>query len=78
AESECPDLKCERGSQGESDLQSFRDLRTVSTIGYIVGAVGIAAGGVLWFTTAPSADAKAASRVTPYVGLGHAGVWGSF
>ncbi|MEZ4371779.1 MAG: hypothetical protein R3B07_13180 [Polyangiaceae bacterium] len=78
AESECQNLKCERGSQGESDLQSFRDLRTVSTIGYIVGAVGIAAGGVLWFTTAPSADARAASRVTPYVGLGHAGVWGSF
>ncbi len=79
AESECPDLKCERGSQGETDLQSFRDLRTVSTVGYVVGLVGVAAGGVLWFTTAPtSADSKAVRHVSPYVGLGQAGVWGRF
>lgn len=79
AESECPDLKCERGSQGEADLNAFRELRTVSTVGYVVGVVGIAAGGVLWFTTAPAAsDAPVAARVSPYVGLGHAGVWGRF
>ncbi|MCA9631243.1 MAG: tetratricopeptide repeat protein [Myxococcales bacterium] len=78
AESECPGSKCERGSQGEADLQAFRDLRTVSTIGYVVGVVGVAAGGVLWFTTAPASDSKRTAHVSPYVGLGQAGVWGKF
>lgn len=86
AESACPDLKCERGSAGESDLNAFRDLRTVSSIGYVIGAVGVAAGGVLFLTldgpgdTGPdtSATAAARGRTRLYVGAGSVGVLGGF
>jgi hypothetical protein len=72
------------GSQGAKDLDAFRSLRTVSTIGYVVGGVGIAAGVTLLLTapeSKPAAEAHAAldtPRWTPYVGLGSAGVAGTF
>jgi hypothetical protein len=78
----CPDSKCP--STSKSDVDSYKTVGTISTIGFIAAGVGAAAGAVLWFT-APSesqspAAAPAAARASwhPYVGLGSAGVTGRF
>jgi hypothetical protein len=44
--------------QYTDDLDAFHTWRTVSTIGYVAGALGVVGGAVLWFT-APKADAAA-------------------
>lgn len=75
AEDGCPDGKCPAGSAAADDLESFRTLRTVSTIGYAVGVVGVAAG-VTLLLTAPSEPERA--YVTPYFGPASAGVTGRF
>jgi len=56
------------------DLDAFHTWRTVSTVGYVVGALGVAGGTVLWFT------APKASSTTAHVWLGpaSAGVGGRF
>jgi hypothetical protein len=82
----CPDGKCP--DDAKSDVDSYKTMGTLSTVGFIVGGVGIAAGAVLWLT-APSDSASAPSsppspaaksRFTwhPYVGLGGGGVTGRF
>jgi hypothetical protein len=81
----CPDNKCPADVQG--DVDSYKSMGTISTISFIVGAVGVGAGAVLWFT-APKESAQSGSRfatiktkdvsMTPYVGLGSAGVTGRF
>lgn len=68
-EKRCPEAQ-------ESTLDSAKSLATVSTIGFVVGAVGLVAGGVLFLTSSPSKSG--ARRPTPYVGLGSVGVAGSF
>lgn len=50
AEQACPDNRCIAGSAGQRDVNAFRTLRTVSTIGYIAGAVGVATGVTLLLT----------------------------
>lgn len=82
---QCPDGKCT--SDKQSDIDSYKTMGTISTIGFIVGGVGVAAGAVLWFT-APKETAARASRfatietkhvtMTPYVGVGSAGMTGRF
>lgn len=74
AEEACPDHRCVEGSAGADDLEAFRSLRTGSTIGYVVGLIGAGAG-VTLLLTAPSATTP---ETHAYVGLGHAGVGGSF
>jgi len=71
---ECNSSACPPSA--ESDLDSYRTLRTTSIIGYAVGIAGAGAGAVL-LLTAPESKPEAAS-VTPYVGLGSAGVRGAF
>ncbi len=83
AKTECPAHRCVTGSQGAKDLDSFRALRTVSTVGYVVGGVGVAAGVALLLTapkSTPAAEHAALDkpRWTPFVGLGSAGVAGTF
>ena len=68
AEKRCP-------PDQESTLDTAKTFSTVSTIGFIVGGVGIATGTVLLFTS--SGSSKSGS-VSPYVGLGNAGVTGTF
>jgi hypothetical protein len=75
AEDGCPNGKCPAGSQAADDLDAFRTLRTVSTIGYAVGVVGVAAG-VTLLLTAPSKPESA--HVAPYIGPASAGVAGRF
>ena len=43
----------------EATLGSYRDYKTVSTVGYLVGLVGVATGGVLW-AVAPRPAARSA------------------
>jgi len=74
AEDECPSGRCVEGSSGAEALDAFRSLRTVSTIGYVVGVVGIGTGVTLWLTRPKSERAS----VGVFVGTGSAGVRGSF
>lgn len=79
AERKCTDHQCLEGSAGWDAVQSFRTLRTVSTVGYIVGAVGLAAGTTVFLTapSRPSAAARARS-VNVWVSASSAGVAGVF
>jgi hypothetical protein len=72
--SECTGDSCPQSAAG--DLNGFRSLRTWSTIGYVVGAVGAAGGAVLWFT-APGAPRDATSARV-WVGPGAVGVGARF
>jgi hypothetical protein len=81
------DNVCAKGPCGQSDLTSYQSstssyqtMGTISTIGFIAGGV-LAAGGAILFFTAPSGSASSTgegAHVAPYVGLGHAGLAGSF
>jgi hypothetical protein len=76
------------GPDQKADLDSYHTLGTLSTIGFIVGGVGAATGTVLLFVKPPSSKsgetggtppkARSAVNVAPFVGLGSAGVEGTF
>jgi hypothetical protein len=77
--SRCPGNVCPSSQQSEVD--STRMLGTVSTVGFIVGGVGAAAGAVLLLLRKPSVEASSAHgprTVGPWVGAGAAGVEGTF
>jgi len=76
AEEQCPDHRCVEGSSGADALDSFRSLRTVSTVGYVVGAVGLAAGVTLYFTAPAPASKRGALGV--FMNVGSAGITGAF
>jgi len=65
---ECPPAK-------HSDADSYNSLRTLSSIGFIGGGVAAAAGLTL-LLTAPKPER--AARVSPWLGVGSAGVRGTF
>ena len=81
----CPDGRCPNDASG--DVDSYKTMGTLSTIGFIVGGVGLTAGAVLWFT-APKETSTGYKTVTrtassgfswqPYVGAGGGGVTGRF
>jgi hypothetical protein len=60
---ECSGGQCPPSAQGEID--SFHSLRTLSTIGYVVGAAGIVGGVVLWLTAPTSAGPALGMRLDP-------------
>jgi hypothetical protein len=60
-------------ADAESRLRTFSDL---ATVGLSVAVVGAAVGTTLWITRTPSRVPTAG--VVPYVGVGSAGVRGSF
>jgi hypothetical protein len=66
-------------STENSELSSYHTMGTLSTVGFIVGGVGLAGGTVL-LLTAPKSRATLATgfSVTPYLGLGGAGATGTF
>ena len=68
---QCPD------ADGRSKWNAATDAGTVSTIGFVVGGMGIVAGGLLYFTASKSSASSPAAAgwwVTPSVGLGSAGL----
>lgn len=79
--SECtlPGGGCPAGSP-TSDLNSYHTMGTLSTVGFIVGGVGLAGGLVLVLTAPKSAPTAPATglHVSPYLGFGTAGATGTF
>ncbi len=77
--SHCPNNQCPPSQQSEID--STKTLGVVSTVGFVVGGVGAAAGAVLLLLRHPAAETAATARgsgVTPWIGAGSAGVEGRF
>lgn len=79
----CTSKVCPRTSQ--SDIDSLSTRATISNIGFAVGVVGVTVGTVLFLTahggearTAESPPPERQARVSPWVGLGAAGIAGSF
>jgi tetratricopeptide (TPR) repeat protein len=75
----CNDNVCTQAERSKYD--DGKKQANISTIGFVVGAVGIGVGTVLLLTSGGSSkEGKTAKRrhVTPYVGPGSAGVFGSF
>jgi hypothetical protein len=75
----CEDGVCPRRLSG--DLDRYDALRVLSTVGFIAGGVGLAAGAVVLLTAprgAPPAERAAGARVAPWIGAGAAGVRGVF
>ena len=77
--SKCPDNRCGPGQQATID--STKTLGVVSTVGFVVGGVGAAAGVVLLLLRHPSAEGATSGRAptfAPWIGAGSAGVDGTF
>jgi hypothetical protein len=82
----CPGGTCDStqypGISG--DVDSYHTVATISTVGFIVGGVGVAAGVVLLLTqpktesVPPAQPPQAGLRVVPVVGLGSIGAAGQF
>ena len=60
-----------------SALSSYHTVGALSTVGFVVGAIGLAGGAVLIFT-APKEPQASGMRVVPYIGFGSAGAVGTF
>jgi hypothetical protein len=73
---ECKDGVC-RSSSAKSDLDSFHTMTSVSTVGFILGGVGVAAGAVLFFVS-PSTSSTKSAWITPTIGPGSIGAVGRF
>lgn len=78
AERECPDQHCVEGGAGWDKVESFRSLRTLSTVGYIVGGVGIATGATLLLTAPRQSSSAQARRLDVWVGPASVGLLGAF
>jgi len=70
----CRGTTCEEAAHG--DVDSYNRLRTISGVSFIVGGVAAAAGATLLLTLGEPDDEGRA--VSGYVGVGHAGLRGSF
>jgi hypothetical protein len=58
-----------------NDLEAFHTWRTISTVDYVVGALGVAGGATLWLTT-PKSRSTMTARV--WLGPASAGIAGRF
>jgi len=73
----CPNHVCPPSQYGNLDTANM--LATISTVTFIVGGVGVAAGIIALIAGKPSAPAPATQgSIEPWVGLGSAGVRGTF
>jgi len=70
---ECSGSACP--SLAQADLDAFHSMRTLSAVGYVVGAIGVVGGAALWYF-APSRPSDASATVS--VGPGSAGATGAF
>jgi hypothetical protein len=81
----CPNGCSAEAGKPIADLDDqARSAQTLGIVGYAVGAVGIGAGITLFILSNKKSDAPATSltpvrpRITPYIGYGSAGVFGTF
>jgi hypothetical protein len=80
-DNECPNKVC--APSAKSDVDNLSTRATISNVAFAVGAVGVAAGIVLFVTARGSEAPKTASArpplyVSPWIGLGAAGLGGTF
>jgi hypothetical protein len=72
------------GSDQQSSVDSYHSMATLSTVGFIVGGVGVAAGVILLLVqpsatqVSPPATGASPLSVTPVIGLGSVGAVGTF
>jgi hypothetical protein len=73
----CPAGAC--GTDRQADIDDFHQLTTMSTVGFVVGGIGVATGIVL-LVTAPSdrPSAPSSARLSAFVGPGTFGMRGEF
>jgi hypothetical protein len=71
----CPNGECQPDQR--SALDSYHTYGNISTVSFIVGAVG-AAGGAILLLTQPRESSTATAQVSAFVGVGSAGVKGTF
>jgi hypothetical protein len=71
----CPGNVCD--PKYAHEVSQLNTLRTVSSISFIAGGVGLGAAGVLWLTS-PGAERPNRAYVRPGVGLGRVSVEGAF
>jgi hypothetical protein len=71
---------CVKDAEGKGDDEKSRGDTTgmIANIGGAVMLVGGAAGAFLWFTSPKEADKSSAVKVKPQIGLGYAGLRGTF
>lgn len=74
---ECPDQRCTTPA-GQSDLDSAHTLGAVSTVSFALAGAGVVVGVIGLLGGSSRADSPTAAHVAPYVGLGGAGLTGSF
>jgi hypothetical protein len=72
----CPNHVCPPSQYGA--LDTANTLATISTVTLIVGGAGVAAGVITLFVGKPSTAAPTQARIEPWIGLGSAGVRGTF
>jgi hypothetical protein len=78
AERLCEDHRCAAGTSGLDAVDGFRTWRMVSSISYGVGAVGIAAGVVLWLTGSADDEPTQTGSIEPWGNTKTAGIRGRF
>jgi hypothetical protein len=74
----CPTGACDTAAS-QSTLSSYHTLGTLSTVGFVLGGVGLASG-ITLLVMAPKSDSRPASTasIRPYLGLGSLGATGTF
>jgi hypothetical protein len=70
----CSDASGTCPASASGDLDSYHSMRTLSTVGYVIGAVGVAGGVTLWLT----APRTKSATVGAWIGPASAGVGGRF
>ena len=70
----CPSDRCSPSQR--DDVDAYNQMLTISTIGFVTAGAGVALAGVFWFTR--PREPERTGYVTPWLGLGAAGVRGAF
>jgi hypothetical protein len=68
AERGCPNRRCVAGSEGASDVERFRGWRTASTVGYVIGGVGLGTGAALLLTSSSGGGSTTQVALVPTLG----------
>jgi len=64
-------------STAKSTIDDYHLMGTLSTVGFVVGGVGVAAG-IVMLVLAPSPKKQNMGWIQPYIGLGSVGAYGQF